>query len=66
MNFYIKGEFSVVLVDDYLPFNKNKTTLIYARTALDGGFWVAFIEKAWAKVNGNYEAIISGAPSEVF
>jgi hypothetical protein len=38
----------------------------YANRASDQGAWVPFLEKAWAKVNGNYEKIISGNEGEGF
>jgi hypothetical protein len=49
----VKG---VIVVDDYLPFKNNNSTW-YANRASDLGLWVPFLEKAWAKVNGNYEKI---------
>jgi hypothetical protein len=38
----------------------------YSNRAADNALWVPFLEKAWAKVNGNYEKIISGNEAEAF
>jgi hypothetical protein len=56
----------VVAIDDFLAFRKKTTTTYYAGAASDGGYWPAFLEKAWAKINGNYETIISGDAAEAF
>lgn len=33
---------------------------MFAGAAKDGGLWSAVLEKAWAKVNGNYDSIAAG------
>jgi hypothetical protein len=38
----------------------------YSDRAADNALWAPFLEKAWAKVNGNYEKIISGSEQEAF
>jgi calpain-15 len=53
-NVYVRGVPSVVAVDDYLPFRANNLTL-YASRASDNGLWVPLLEKALAKISGNYE-----------
>lgn len=54
-----RGEWVVVNIDDYLPCSRNgKVIFSYARYRQ---FWVSFIEKALAKLYGNYESIASGA-----
>ncbi|CAF0861561.1 unnamed protein product [Brachionus calyciflorus] len=54
-----RGEWLVVNIDDYLPCDKHgKIIFAYARHRQ---FWVSFIEKALAKLHGNYESIASGA-----
>jgi hypothetical protein len=56
----------VVTIDDFLAFRKTTMKPYYAGAASDGGYWTAFLEKVWAKINGNYETIISGDSAETF
>jgi len=56
---FIKGKPEIVTLDDFLPFISS-TTLFASRRSSDGDFWMSFLEKAFAKVNGNYEAIGGG------
>ena len=62
----IGGVWELVLVDDYIPcygtYGKNP-----AFTSTNGNeLWVILLEKAWAKLNGNYAKAIGGEPHEVF
>ncbi len=62
----ISGIWQLVLVDDYIPcygnYGKNP-----AFTSSNGNeLWVMLLEKAWAKLNGNYAKAIGGEPHEVF
>ncbi len=62
----INGIWKLVLVDDYFPcygrWGKN-----FAFSATNGNeLWVVLLEKAWAKLNGNYAKTIGGEPQEVF
>jgi hypothetical protein len=52
----------VISVDDWLPFTGSN--LAFSGVSDDGGLWGPFIEKAFAKANGNYENIQAGDPAE--
>lgn len=58
MQFYIRGLPTVVVIDNYLPFYNGN--LIFNTQPPSGDFWGVWLEKAWAKVNGNYEYINYG------
>lgn len=62
INAYVRGKPTIITVDDYIPFSGD--TPIFAGFGLDGSNWGPIIEKVWAKVNGNYERINNGYPSE--
>ena len=49
-----------VTVDDYLPFRSGTDYLIYGRPGPDGGLWMPILEKAAAKLFGNYESLVGG------
>lgn len=64
-----------VVIDDFLPFSRN--TPWFAKNAPNGALWTPFVEKAWAKVSGNYEVteggwgheairFLTGAPTKSF
>jgi Calpain family cysteine protease len=57
---YIRGIPTIITVDDYLPVWGNTQNLVFATQAKNGALWAPFMEKVWAKVNGNYEQINSG------
>ncbi|VDI28787.1 Hypothetical predicted protein, partial [Mytilus galloprovincialis] len=58
-NFYWYGKWVEVIVDDLLPTDGRQ--LIYARNRSDPDeFWPALLEKAYAKLRGNYEALDGG------
>ena len=61
---FINGEFQIIIIDDYIPFIKNKNKPYFSHPN-NNEIWVILLEKAWAKINGGYSKIIEGWPSEV-
>ena len=62
-NGYFNGKQMSIELDDYIPFDNKKDLPAFTRTR-SKALWPIFAEKAWAKVNGNYESIKSGSISE--
>lgn len=70
--FFVKGLPRTMVVDDYLPFEADPSfksfDLVFGNVSPDGGFFLAFLEKAYAKLVGNYGATerVEGTISEAF
>lgn len=63
--FYKNFRWRYVIIDDRLPCRKIQSNLeiprlIYAKCRSEREFWVPLIEKAYAKLHGSYQALISG------
>ena len=55
---FIDGEFQIVYIDDFFPCIKNSNILYFLKPS-NFDFWAILIEKAWAKINGGYQNIIT-------
>ncbi|KAL4442303.1 hypothetical protein ABPG74_005644 [Tetrahymena malaccensis] len=67
--FYSNGYAENIIIDHYLPCNKNNKQLIYSKF-YKNAIWVALLEKAWAKMNGSYfdaeQLLIEDAMENIF
>ena len=61
--FFIDGEWQIIFLDDYFPYDPRKRKFAFA-TPHNNELWAMLLEKAWAKLNGGYSNIVGGIVSE--
>ena len=69
VNLYVLGCPVTVRVDDYLPFSAmpsstNRDSALLSAKVTSQGLWMPLLEKALAKVYGNYSGLVAGTADE--
>lgn len=65
VNLCLNGENYKVEIDDYIPYCDKMNRPAFS-TSKENELWVMLVEKAWAKISGNYENSIKGLCCESF
>ena len=64
INFFALGVPQTTVVDDYIPFIKDseedRYKPVYASISNDNSLWPMILEKAFAKMQGNFLHIVGG------
>jgi len=63
INLYDLGVPTAVVVDDYIPTSWDDDGMYVHTNGTEKEIWTVLLEKAFAKLNGNYASIIAGDPS---
>ena len=64
----VNGTWKLILIDDFVPFyfdSEGAHRFVFS-SSYQKELWVVLLEKAWAKLNGNYAHSLDGSPSEAF
>ena len=65
MRFLVLGTPATIVIDDYLPFTTlTGSTLAFAKVSSTNGLYAPFLEKAWAKLSGNFAMTEAGWTGE--
>lgn len=64
LRFFKNFEWVYVIIDDRIPVRKDKKVPVFGSCTNAHELWVALIEKAYAKLHGCYEQLISGYVDE--
>ena len=62
INAHVKGRPEEITIDDLFPAYSHRPA--FAKPSTDNGWWLPLLEKAFAKVNVNYEMISTGTHAE--
>jgi hypothetical protein len=60
LQLFINGARKTVVIDDYLPWDPANECLAFCHSSQKGEIWMSLLEKAWAKVHGDYGKVIEG------
>ena len=64
IRFFKNFNWTYVLIDERIPVDKNTKQPVFGRCRSQNELWVPLIEKAYAKLHGCYENLISGYVDE--
>ena len=71
VNVFTLGVKHTVIVDDYLPLQQRNMpdgstdyVTLFSHVAEDESLWGVILEKAFAKLHGNYKHLVSGDPRD--
>lgn len=57
MNFYAGGKWQPIVIDDLLPVDVQGHLVNAKPSKISQGWWLPLLEKAYAKLNVNYEQL---------
>jgi len=60
IRFFKNNAWRYVIIDDRLPTYKGNQQLVFGKCTSNDELWVPLIEKAYAKLHGCYQTLISG------
>lgn len=64
VNLYALGVPHTVVIDDYLALMDGEDSTIFSQLSSDNGLWGPYIEKAIAKLHGNFHHLEGGLPNQ--